>query len=141
MGVAGLLNGSTTYARCPPYAQPTQRSHRKEGACGAAEAAVCGHASHPVQMRYVPTQNGLSSAGGCSTLHWPRRRGSASWSGLSVSRVIELARWGPMACMAAQERERGSWCSTSWVLGRQDCLPLCSEGSRVAVHYGIILSR
>ena len=27
---------------------------------------------------------------------------SASWSGLSVLGVIDLARWGPMACMAAQ---------------------------------------
>ena len=77
---------------------PTQRSHRKEGACGAAEAAACGHASPPVQMRYVPSQNGLSSAESdaapASTQVWPL-------SGLSVSGVIELARWGPMACMAA----------------------------------------
>ena len=27
---------------------------------------------------------------------------SASWSGLSVLGVIDLARWGPMACMATQ---------------------------------------
>ena len=85
-------------------------------------------------MRYVPTQNGLSSAEEDAAA---RCTGLDAEFGLLVgAKRVRCHRFGPLGTHGVHgraERERGSWYSASWVLGRQDCLPLCSEGSRVAV--------
>ena len=82
-------------------------------------------------MRYVLTQNGLSSAGVM------QHAAPASTQSLAPTQSARSHLTGPLETHGVHgraEREHGSWCSAFWVLSRQDGLLLCSEGSRVAVN-------